>query len=114
MPFQDKNPHRTDVGGKFRLGVTQLSEGVRAIIDADPIAAVSLNAFIRCHQNGQWGRVSAGQAEYNERALQEGRAVVSVYALQGRSISIVTDGEPRDTTRVFLADESADEQVETS
>ena len=114
MPFQDKNPHRTDVGGKFRLGVTHLSDGVRAIVDADPIAAVSLNAFIRCHQNGQWGRVSAAQADENQRALQGGGAVVSVYALQGRTIWIVTDGEPRDTTRVFLDDESADGEVETS
>ena len=105
MPFQDKNPHRTDVGGKFRLGVTTLSDGVRAIVDRDPIAAVSLNAFVRCHQNGQWGSVSAAQADENERALLDGGTVVSVYALQGRTIRIVTDGEPRDTTRVVLSDE---------
>jgi hypothetical protein len=107
VPFQDKNPHRTDAGGKFRLGVTVLSDGVRAIVDADPIAAVSVNAFVRCHQNGQWGSVSAAQAEENERGLKEGGAVVSVYALQGRTIRIVTDSEPRNTTRVLLIEESS-------
>jgi len=108
MPFQDKNRHRTDVGGKFRLGLTTLSDGVRALVDADPIAAVSLNAFVRCHQNGQWGSASPAQIEENQRALEQGGEVVSVYALQGRAIWIVTDAEPRDATRVFFADEAAD------
>lgn len=109
MPFQDKNPHRTDVGGKFRLGETTLSDGVRAMVDADPIAAVSLNAFVRCHQNGQWGSVSSEQAQENEQALQDGGAVASVYSLQGQGIWIVTDAEPRDVTRVFLFGEASDD-----
>jgi hypothetical protein len=107
MPFQDKNPHRTDVGGKFRVGETILSDAVRAIVDADLIAAASLNAYVRCHQNGQWGRVSAEQAAENERALQDGAPVTSVYALQGRTIWIITGAEPRDITRVLLPEESA-------
>jgi len=111
VPFQDKNPHRTDVGGKFRLGVTTLSDGVRAIVDSDPIAAVTLNAFVRCHQNGQWGSVSPAQAGANERALRDGGAVLSVYALQGYTIRIVTDGEPRDMTRVFFPDEFPDDLI---
>jgi hypothetical protein len=106
MPFQDKNPHRTDVGGKFRLGETKLSDGVRAIVDADPIAAVTLNAFVRCHQNGQWGSATAAQVQANEQALQDGGAVSSTYSLQGRTIRIVTDAEPRETTRVFLSGEA--------
>jgi hypothetical protein len=109
MPFQDKNPHRTDVGGKFRVGETVLSSGVRAIVDADPIAAVSLNAFVRLHQNGQWGAVSPDEARENERALQEGGPVRSVYALQRQTIWIVTDAEPRDTTRVVLPEEATPE-----
>ena len=108
MPFQDKNPHRTDVGGKFRVGETILSAGVQAIVDADAIAATSLNAYVRCHQNGQWGRVSTEQAAENERALESGGPVMSLYALQGRPIRIVTDAEPRDVTRVYLTGESAD------
>jgi hypothetical protein len=110
VAFLDKNPHRTDVGGKFRVGETILSDGVRAIVDADPIAAVSVNAFVRCHQYGQWGRVTPEQAAENERALTEGGPVLSVYALQGRTIWIITDAEPRDTTRIVLPDESAEDE----
>ena len=112
MPFQDKNPHRTDVGGKFRVGETILSDGVRAIVQNDPIAATSLNAYIRCHQNGQWGRVSPERAADNERALEQGEPVTSVYALQGRTIWIVTDAEPRDVTRVLLPEESGTDDRE--
>ena len=112
MPFQDKNPHRTDVGGKFRVGETILSDGVRAIVQNDPIAATSLNAYIRCHQNGQWGRVPPERAADNERALEQGEPVTSVYALQGRTIWIVTDAEPRDVTRVLLPEESGKDDGE--
>jgi len=112
VPFQDKNPHRTDVGGKFRVGETILSDGVRAIVQNDPIAATSLNAYIRCHQNGQWGRVSPERAADNERALEQGEPVTSVYALQGRTIWIVTDAEPRDVTRVLLPEESGTDDRE--
>ena len=108
MPFQDKNPHRTDVGGKFRVGETVLSDGVRAIVDADPIAAVSVNAFVRCHQSGQWGRVTPEQAAANERALADGGPLVSVYALQGRTIWLITDAEPRDRTLIMLPEEEGD------
>ncbi len=110
MPFQDKNPHRTDVGGKFRVGETILSDAVRAIVEADPIAATSLNAYVRCHQNGQWGRVSQEHAADNERALEAGDPVTSVYALQGRTIWIITDAEPRDVTRIMLPEESAEHE----
>jgi hypothetical protein len=108
MPLQDNNPHRTDIGGKFRIGETILSPGVRAIVDADPIAAVSLNAFVRLHQNGNWGTVSSEQVSENERALQDGGPVRSIYALQSQTIWIVTDAEPRDTTRVLLPEESVE------
>ena len=107
MPFQDKNPHRTNFGGKFRVGETVLSDGVRALVQNDPIAATSLNAYVRCHQNGQWGRVSPEQAADNERALEQGDPLTSVYALQGRTIWIVTDAPPRDVTHVLLPEESA-------
>jgi hypothetical protein len=107
MPFQDKNPHRTDVGGKFRTGATTLSDAVRALVESDPIAAVSLNAFVRCHQNGQWGNVTPAEAADNARALEDGGALKSIYALQGRTIWIVTDAEPRDRTHVSLPEESS-------
>ena len=107
MPFEDKNPHRTDIGGKFRVGETILSNGVKGIVDADPIAAVSLNAFVRLHQNGKWGTVSSEEAAENERALQDGGRLRSVYALQSRTIWIVTDAAPRETTHVLLPEEHA-------
>ena len=105
MPYQDKDPHRTGIGARFPVGNVVYSDGVKAAIANDPVAAISLNTFLRFHQNGQWGSVSPEDAQANERAMVDGSEVISCYELQGRSIVIVTDAEPRETTRVLLRQE---------
>lgn len=105
MPYQDKDPHRTGIGARFAAGKIVYSEGVTALVASDPVAATSLNAFLRFHQNGQWGSVAAEDAQANEQALVEGGEIFSCYQLQGRPIVIITDAEPRETTRVLLRDE---------
>ena len=105
MPYQDKDPHRTGIGAKFATGRIVYSDGVTALLAGDPVAATSLNAFLRFHQNGQWGHVAAEDAHANEQALMDGGVIFSCYQLQGRSIVIITDAEPRETTRVLLRDE---------
>ena len=73
MPYQDKDAHKTGIG-RFHPGRTVLSDGVQALLDADPVAAMTLNAFLRFHQNGQWGNISADAAAANERSLARRRA----------------------------------------
>ena len=105
MPYQDKNPHRTGLGAKFAAGKIVYSDGVTALVAGDPVAATSLNAFLRFHQNGQWGNVAAEDAQANEQALVDGGGIFSCYQLQGQAIVIITDAEPRETTTVLLRDE---------
>jgi hypothetical protein len=101
MPYQDKDPHRTAIGSRFPVGHVVLSDGVQAIVANDPVAAASLNTFLRFHQNGQWGNVSPEDAQANEQALAGGGEIVSSYQLQGRPVWVITDAD-RDTTRVVL------------
>jgi hypothetical protein len=105
MPYQDKEQHRTGIGAKFPLGRTVYSDAIATIVAGDPLAAMSLNTFLRFHQSGRWSGVSSENARANERALADGGAIVSCYELQGHSIVIVTGPVPRETTRVLLRDE---------
>lgn len=105
MPYEDKDPHRTGIGARFPVGQTVLSDGVTALVANDPVAAMTLNTLLRFHQDGRWGNVSAEDAAANEQALLDGGEVASCYQLQGRTIWIITDPEPREVTRVVLADE---------
>ena len=105
MPYQDKDPLRTDIGGKFPLGKTVFSDGVQALVHGDPIAPLSLNAFLRLHHTGRWGAVSTEDAGANDRALADGGPIVSRYQVQGRMVLIVTDAEPRESTTVMLEEE---------
>ena len=105
MPYQEKDPMQTAIGAKVRWGKTVLSDGVQAILRDDPVAAMSLNTIIRFHQNGQWGNVSREDAEANDTAVTDGGEIVSSYQLQGRTVFVVTDAEPRETTRVLFPEE---------
>ena len=105
MPYQDKNPHRTGIGARFPLGKTTYSDGIRELIASDPVAEMSLNTCLRFHQDGQWGNSDPEDVRANEQSLVDGGAVISCYQLQGRTIVIITDAEPRETTTVLLREE---------
>ncbi len=113
MPYQDKDPHRTGIGAKFPVGQIVYSDGINDLIASDPVAAMSLNTFLRFHQNGQWGNSAPEDVRANEQSLVDGGEIVSCYQLQGRTILIITDAEPRETTRVLLREEYGDEDSST-
>lgn len=103
---------QTAIGAKVRWSKTVISEGVQALLKEDPIAAMSLNTIIRFHQNGQWGNVSREDAQANDKAVIDGGEIASCYQLQGQTVWVVTDAEPRDITTVMLPEEyaAADEE----
>ena len=105
MPYQDKDPQTPGVGGKFEWKTTIVSPGVNALIGDDPIASMTLTAFLRQHHSGLWGTVSAEEAAANEQALADGSSIFSRHHLQGQEIWILTDPEPREVTNVLLPDE---------
>lgn len=90
MPYQEKDPQQTGIGAKFSLGKVVYSEAINGLITGDPVAAMTLNTFLRFHHN---------------REVENSDEIVSSYQLQGRAILIVTDAEPRERTRVMLREE---------
>lgn len=61
--------------------------------------------YVRRHAWGDWGDVSADDAEANERALHRGSRVFSAYALAtGERLWIITEAD-RSSTTVLLPDE---------
>lgn len=107
MPYQDKDPQAPGVSGKVRWTTTIMSPGVKALLGDDPIVSMTLNAYIRQHENGEWGDLSSEEADANAQALANGGPVFSRYHLLGCEIWILTDAEPRDATNVLLPDEYA-------
>lgn len=105
MPYRDSDPQAPGASGKVRWTTTNLSPGVKALLGDNPVASMTLNAYIRQHENGQWGDVSTEEAEANARAIARGGPVFSRYHLLGSEIWILTDPEPRDVTNILLPDE---------
>ena len=61
--------------------------------------------YVRRHAWGDWGDVSAEDAQANERALQDGSRLFSAYALgTGERLWIITEAD-RSSTTVLLPDE---------
>lgn len=107
MPYQDKDPHRTGMGAKFPVGKIVYSAGITDLIARDPVAAMMLNTCVRFHESGQWSTQAPEDIRANEQSLDDGSEIVTAHQLQGRAILIVTDAEPRETTRVMLRAEYA-------
>ena len=57
------------------------------------------------HQRGDWGDALEEDKELNDRALEEGGQLLSVYCLDAGRVLIWTDYD-RSYTRIWLADRS--------
>lgn len=85
---------------KFRLGRIVVTPGVlEAISDADILVAISR------HQARDWGDVGHEDRQGNERALENGSRLLSVYhAENGRKFWIISEAD-RSVTTVLLPHE---------
>jgi hypothetical protein len=84
----------------FRLGrIVSTSNALASLREEDILAG------IRRHQAGDWGNVSDGDWQANDRALLAGTRIVSAYnAENGTRFWIITEAD-RATTTVLLPED---------
>ena len=86
--------------GKFSLGQIFETRGAQAkLVPSD------VEDAIRRHVNGDWGEVSLADREENERSLQEGLRLLSVYHdRNGVKFWIISEAD-RSVTTVLLPED---------
>jgi len=86
------------------LGQTVMTCGVSETYKGDMVAMAEIFVCLQRHKKGDWGNVDAEDQAENDRALQVGNRVVSVYAIRGKKIYIITEHD-RSVTTVLFPDE---------
>ena len=90
---------------KFPIGTLAASQGVNIQMEGDPDFKKFAFGCVDRHMRGQWGKVPPEDAEMNERALQDGARIMSVYDIPGRSeqadLWIITEADRSVTTILF-------------
>ena len=90
---------------KFPIGTLAASQGVNIQMEGDPNFKRFVFGCVDKHIRGQWGKVPREDAELNERALQGGARIMSVYAIPGRleqsDLWIITEADRSVTTILF-------------
>lgn len=66
----------------------------RLRLDDEPdllVMARDLDPLLRRHRAGDWGEIDPRDVGLNEQALEDGSRLLSVYAVRGQRIWIITD-----------------------
>jgi hypothetical protein len=84
----------------FRIG--------RIVVTPNALESLSQSDILtglRCHQAGDWGDVSDHDRQANDRAIEKGARVVSVYQSANRvKFWIITEADRRTTTVLLPQD----------
>lgn len=85
---------------KFGLGEVVVTKEAKRVLEANN---QQTQEFLNRHQHGDWGNLSALESEENDRALEEGSYVRSVYqTANGTRLWVLTSAD-RTTTTVLVA-----------
>lgn len=114
MPDQDEplsiKPTGWSGGHRFKVGEVVITDGCRETIEEELAPSeTSVRNFLAGrltrHVQGDWGEIGEEDWAANDRALREGRRLVSAYPTPGgRTVLIVTDAA-RERTEIRLASE---------
>ena len=87
----------------FPLGQIAVSRGVAELMTTTQAHVQLADAFTR-HADGDWGDVHPDDVGANERSLEEGSRLMSVYTVSGQKVWIFTEAD-RSVTTAILPDE---------
>jgi hypothetical protein len=92
----------------LELGRTVVTPGIEALISDDAgqyvMDTAGLQALLMRHQGRDWGMVGEEDWKANDRAVEEGERVMSVYGFKGRRVWIITEWD-RSVTTILLPEE---------
>jgi len=89
-----------DAGPKFSLGEIHVTSGAAA-----KLLSQDIDAAVRRHSRGDWGEIRADGQEDNDRRLEHGGTIASIYTSStGIRFYVLTEAD-RTVTTVLLPDE---------
>ncbi len=80
---------------RFPSGAVVTTPGASALLREHNVAFAPLLAK---HLSGDWGQVSANDAQANETALSEGGYILSSYPVDDQTVWVITDADRSVTT----------------
>ena len=86
---------------RFPFGDVVTTPGADALLREHNVALVRLLAR---HLSGDWGHVSADEAQANEVAVENGNCILSSYPVGGQTVWLITEAD-RSATTFLLPDE---------
>jgi hypothetical protein len=96
-------PQPETATGKVCFAVGRL-DATAAAVKAMMAHQIDPYKLLRRHERGDYGVLSAGQKEENAEALRSGGRILSVHALEGDALWIITE-RGRRTTNLVLQSE---------
>lgn len=91
--------------GKFDLGNLVMTRGVAALLESDAGKQLELANAIARHHSGDWGDVDEEDKGRNDKSLEDGTRLLSVYNFgSGEKFWIITEAD-RSVTTALLPEE---------
>jgi hypothetical protein len=81
-----------------------MTRGIAALCDENFAFPIFVLGCLHRHREGDWGDVDAEDKRLNDRALDLGERIVSVYHFNGTKVYIITEWD-RSVTTVLLPEE---------
>lgn len=88
----------------FKLGQIVITQGIKAIIDKEPILEVTLEVLLEGYQQGDWGIVCDQDKIANDKALISDTRILAAYMLGNKKIWVITEWD-RSLTTILLPEE---------
>ena len=88
----------------FKLGTVLCSHKIDHFMTKKMGRLKKVEKCIRRHANGDWGIIRDEDEGVNEKALEDGTRIVSVYRVDGEEIYIMTEADRSSTKVVFPSD----------
>lgn len=80
---------------RFSCGDVVTTPGADALLREHNVAPIRLLAR---HLSGDWGQVSADDAQANEAAVENGNRILSSYPVGGQTVWLITEADRSVTT----------------
>ncbi len=91
----------SEVPERFSLGQVVASPAAMSLLRTNGIYP---NSLLSRHVRGDWGETDAGDIHANEMALHHGGRLLSVYAVGGAAVWVITEADRSVTTILLPSD----------
>ncbi len=86
---------------KFELGNVVVTNGIYALMQAEPLFALKVQQKLDAYKMGDWGDLDEQDKESNDRALMTHQRIMASYTIAKKKVWYITEHD-RSTTTILL------------